>query len=73
MRWWFYPLLLAMPVVIGENNALAGGAFLPVFAAAVGFALMAIGSLEAMIVVRRVLRRPPTMAAPLERLRHRAA
>jgi hypothetical protein len=39
----------------------------------VGFALLAIGSLEAMIVVRRVLRRPPTMAAPLERLRHRAA
>jgi hypothetical protein len=73
MRWLLYTLLLAMPVMAGENNTLAGGRFLPVFAAALVFALMAVGSMEAMIAVRRALRRQPAVADPLKRLRQRAA
>ncbi|HTV90821.1 MAG TPA: hypothetical protein VME41_17550 [Stellaceae bacterium] len=73
MRWWFYALLLAMPLVIGENNVRAGGEFLPVFAAAVVFAIMALGSMEAAILIRRALRRPQPGASLLEGLRHRTA
>jgi hypothetical protein len=73
MRWWFYALLLAIPVVLGENNARAGGEFLPVLAAALFFAVMAVGAMEAMSVTRRALRRQQANATPLKRLRHHAA
>jgi hypothetical protein len=72
---WSYMLLLALPVMIGCNNLLHGGEFLPVFLAGLIFALMSIGSLEAMILARRLLRRQQESIAMLDELSlsHRAA
>jgi hypothetical protein len=73
MRWWFYALLLALPLVIGDNNARVGGDFMPVLAAGLVFATLAIGSMEAALGARRALRRHEAGATSLEGLRHRAA
>jgi hypothetical protein len=72
MRWW-YVLLLALPMVIGGNNARAGGEFLPVFIAGLVFALTAISSMEAAVLTLRLLRRQRAGAPVLDGLSHNAA
>jgi uncharacterized membrane protein YhaH (DUF805 family) len=65
MRWW-YLLFLALPIVSGVDNARAGGEFFAVFAAALIFSMLAIGSLEAAVFVRRLLRRQRPNASLLQ-------
>jgi hypothetical protein len=72
MRLW-YLLLLALPVMIGCNNFRAGGEFLPVFIAGLTFAMISIGSMEAVVFTHRVLRRQTADVPQLADLSHRAA
>lgn len=65
---WSYLLILALPVMVGCNNTLHGGQFLPVFAAGMTFALMSLGSLETMIYARRLLRRQRNHVSMLDEL-----